>query len=263
MTNGDNMKQSYYINDKLKNLIQNIIYDIQNYNNIISKYIDLERCTNNYCNESRNTIVRQSFLIERTMEAFNDFNDINSNSFKLDMNFENINTIIDESLNSVLDLFKSKRVKLTLNNNIMEDCIIIMDRYRIKRSILNIFSFIFNIIKINSSMNISCNLIDYDDDNNFLFLNGINNISENDEKRLEFSKQCIDISISFLSDNIPDDIKRKLFKTPLISYEDTNFNNIYLYTAYKIIKEHYGNIWMESLENKQSINIILPARNKL
>ncbi|WP_300366555.1 sensor histidine kinase [Brachyspira sp.] len=257
------MKQSYYINDKLKYLISNIIYDIQNYNNIISKYIDLEKCTNNYCNESRSTIIRQSFLIDRTMEVLNDFNDINSNSFKLDMNFENFNTVINESLDSILDLFKSKKIKFTLDNNIIKDCTIMMDRSKIKRSILNIFSFIYNIIKINSSMNISCNLVDYENDDSFLYLNGVNNISEKDEKKLELSRECIDISLTFISDNIPDDIKRKLFKTPLISYENTNFNNLYLYTAYAIIKEHYGDIWLESLENKHSINIILPAKNKL
>ena len=260
---GDAMKQGFYINNKLKDLISNIIYDVQNYNSIISKYIDLERCTNNYCNESRNTIVRQSFLINRTMEALRDFNDINSKSFKLNMNFENMNTIINESLDSILDLFKSKRIKSTLNNNISDNCILMMDRERVKGCILNVFSFIYNIIKINSSMNISCNLVDYDDDKSFLYMNGVNNISEKDEKKLELSKECIDISVTFVSDDIPDDIRRKLFKTPLISYENTNFNNLYLYTAYKIIKEHYGDIWIETLENKQRINIILPAKNKL
>ena len=141
------MKQSFYMNEKLKELISNLIYDVQNYNSIILKYIDLERCANNYCSESRNTIVRQSFLINRTMEALNDFNNINSRSFELSMNFENINNIINEVLDSILDLFKSKRVKFTLNDDILKSCTVMMDRARIKGSLLNIFSFIYNIIK--------------------------------------------------------------------------------------------------------------------
>lgn len=256
------MKQSFYMNDKLKELISNLIYDVQNYNSIILKYIDLERCANNYCNESRNTIVRQSFLINRTMEALNDFNNISSSSFELSMNFENINNIINDVLNNVLDLFKSKRVKFTLNDDISNDCIVMMDRARIKGSLLNIFSFIYNIIKINSNLNITCSLIDYDDED-FLLINGINSISKDDEKKLELNRECIDISITFECDKIPEDIKRKLFKTPLISYKNMNFNNLYLYTAYNIIKKHYGNIWIESLENKERINIVFPAKNKL
>lgn len=257
------MKQNFYINNKLKELISNIIYDVQNYNSVISKYIDLERCANNYCNESRNTIVRQSFLINRTMEALSDFNDINSDSFKLNMNFENVSLIIDEILDNVFDLFKSKRIKFTLDNKILKECIILMDRDKIRRSILNVFSFIYSIIKINTSINVSYNLIDYDDDENFLLMNGVNNISETDEKKLDLNKECVDISITFECDDIPDDIRRMLFKTPLISYDNCNFNNLYLYTAYRTLKEHYGNIWLESSDNKQRINIILPAKNKL
>lgn len=257
------MKQSFYMNDKLKELISNLIYDVQNYNSVILKYIDLERCANNYCNESRKTIVRQSFLINRTMDALNDFNNITSSSFELSMNFEDINNIINEVLDNVIDLFKSKRVKFTLNDDILDGYIVMMDRARIKGSLLNICSFIYNIIKINSTLNISCNLIDYDDDEDFLIMNGVNVISQHDEKKLALSKECIDISITFECDKIPEDVKRKLFKTPLISYENMNFNNLYLYTAYNIIKKHYGNVWIESLENKERINIVFPAKNKL
>ncbi|PTY39176.1 histidine kinase [Brachyspira hampsonii] len=257
------MKQNFYINGKLKDLISNIIYDVQNYNNIISKYIDIERCANNYCSEARATIVRQSLLINRTMEALNDFNDINSDSFKLNMNFENISVIINEALDDIFDLFKSKRIKMTLNDKILKECIVLMDRDKIKRSILNVFTFIYNIIKVNTSMDITYNLIDYDDDKEFLLINGIDNISKKDEKTLDLNEECIDISITFKSDDIPDDIKRMLFKTPLISYDNFNFNNLYLYTAYRTIKEHYGNIWFESVKNEQRINIILPAKNKL
>lgn len=257
------MKQSFYINDKMKDLISNIIYDIQNYNSIISKYIDLERCANNYCNESRNTIIRQSFLINRTMEALHDFNDINSNSFKLNMNFEDINIIMNEVLDDILNLFKSKNIRFKFDDKIMKECIVMMDRSKIKGSLLNIFSFIFNIVKLNSIINISYSLIDYNDDENFLLMNGVDNISEKEKKKLILNKECIDISITFTCDEIPDDIKRRLFKTPLISYENFNFNNIYLYTAYETIKEHYGNVWMESMKNKQRINIIFPAKNKL
>ena len=141
------MKQNFYINSKLKDLISNIIYDVQNYNSIITKYIDLERCANNYCSESRATIVRQSFLINRTMESLSDFNDINSDSFKLNMNFENISVIINEALDSVFDLFKSKRTKIKLDDKILTECIVLMDRDKIKRSILNIFSFICGFLK--------------------------------------------------------------------------------------------------------------------
>lgn len=257
------MKQNFYINSKLKDLISNIIYDIKNYSGIINKYIDFERCSNNYCSESKNTIIRQSFLINRTMEALNDFNDINSDSFKLNMNFENINLIINESLDSILDLFRSKRIKITLDNNISDGLISMMDRSRIKGSLLNIFSFIYNIIKVNSSMNILCSLINYEDNENFLYMNGVDKISERERKKLELNKECIEISLIFVSDEIPEEIKRMLFKTPLISYGNINFNNIYLYTAYNIIKKHYGNIWMETFENKQRINIIFPADKRL
>ena len=257
------MKQNFYINSKLKDLISNIIYDVQNYNSIITKYIDLERCANNYCSESRATIVRQSFLINRTMESLSDFNDINSDSFKLNMNFENISVIINEALDSVFDLFKSKRTKIKLDDKILTECIVLMDRDKIKRSILNIFSFIYSLIKVNTSMNISYSLINYGKDKEFLLMNGVDNISEKDEKILDLNEECIDISITFECDNIPDDIKRMLFKTPLISYDNFNFNNLYLYTAYRIIREHYGNIWLESLKNEQRINIIFPAKNKL
>ncbi|ASJ21429.1 signal transduction histidine kinase [Brachyspira hampsonii] len=257
------MKQNFYINSKLKDLISNIIYDVQNYNNIISKYIDIERCANNYCSESRATIVRQSILINRTMEALNDFNDINSDSFKLNMNFENISVIINEALDDIFLLFKSKRTKITLNDKIFKECIVLMDRDKIKRSILNIFTFIYNIIKVNTSINITYNLMNYYDDKEFLLINGVDNISKKDEKTLDLNEECIDISITFESDDIPDDIKRMLFKTPLISYDNFSFNNLYLYTAYRIIKEHYGNIWFESVKNEQRINIIFPAKNKL
>ena len=257
------MKQNFYINKKVKSLISNLIYDIQNYNSVILKYINLERCANNYCNESRNTVVRQSFLIGRTMEALNDFNEITSNSFKLSMNFENINNLINEVLDSVLNLFQSKRVKFTLNNDKLNEYVFMMDRSRIKSSILNIFSFIFNIVKINSSINIFCNIVDYDDDENFLFMNGVNSISRYNRRKLKLSKKVIDISITFECDKIPNEIRKKLFKTPIISYDDIDINNLYLYTAYNIIDRHYGNIWIESLENKERINIVFPAKNNL
>ena len=257
------MKKTFYMNDNLRLLLSNLIYDVQNYNSVISKYIDLERCPNNYCNESRNTIVRQTFLISRTMEALNDFNEISSNSFKLNMNLENIKNIFNEVLDDTIDLFKSKRVKFTLENSIVNECTIMMDRNRIKSSLLNIFSFIYNIVKFNGKVDINYDLIEYDDDQYFLLINRVGFLSRYKEKKLELNKRCIDISITFDSEGIPQNIKKKLFKTPLISYDNMNFNNLYLYTAYNIIKKHYGNMWIESLKNKERINIIFPAKNKL
>lgn len=257
------MKQSFHINNKLKEVISNIIYDIKNYNNIISKYMDFDRCSNSdYC-ESRSTIMRQSFLIYRTMESFSYFNEINSDSLNLSMNFGSINDVINNVLDDIINLFNAKRIKFTLEKKDINEYIIMMDMEKIKNAILNIFSFIYNIIKINSSININYNLINYDEDEEFLLMNGINKINENDEKKLELSKECIDISITFECDKIPDDIKRKLFKTPLISYENIHSNNLYLYTSYKIIEKHYGNVWIESLDNREKINIVFPIKNKL
>lgn len=247
------MKQNFYINDKLKDLISNLIYEIQNYNCIISKYTNLERCTEEY----KNIVSRQSFFIERTMEAFNDFNDINSKSFILNMNFEDVNNIIDIVTDDFSDIFKSKRVKYSIYNNMNNNSTVLMDRSKLMSSLYNIFTFIYNIVKVNSSINILCDFLYYDNED-FLMMNNGNNNNEYD-----YSRKYIDISVIFECDKIPKEVKRKFFKTPLISYENITFNNLYLYTAYNIIKMHSGNMWFESLENKERINIIFPAKNKL
>ena len=247
------MKQSFYINDKLKDLISNLIYEIQNYNCIISKYMNLE----NYDEEYKNIVKRQSFFIDRTMEALNDFNDINSKSFKLNMNFENIDNIINNAIDNFSDIFKSKRVKFTIDNNISDDCTVLMDRSKLVSSLFNILTFIYNVIKVNSSIDILCNFLHYDNEDFLIMNDSINNEGS------ESIKKYIDISIIFECDSIPREIKRKFFKTPLISYENSTFNNLYLYTAYNIIKLHSGNIWFEVLDNKERINIIFPAKNKL
>ena len=247
------MKQSFYINDKLKYLISNLIYEIQNYNCVISKYMNSEK----YDEEYKNIVKRQSFFIDRTMEALNDFNDINSKSFELNMNFENVDNIINNVVDNFSDIFKSKRVKFTINNNMNDDCTVLMDRNKLISSLFNILTFIYNVIKVNSSIDILCNFLHYDNED-FLIMN---NSMNNDQS--ESIKKYIDISIIFECERIPREIKRKFFKTPLISYDNFNFNNLYLYTAYRTIREHYGNIWFESVKNEQRINIIFPAKNKL
>ena len=68
------------------------------------------------------------------------------------------------------------------------------------------------------------------------------------------------IKIVFESQNIPEEVELKLFKTPLLNYNNDNFNNLYLYTSYNIIVKHYGDIWIDNIENgnKKKINIVLP-----
>ena len=246
------MRQNFYINNKIKNIMQNIIYDIKNYNGIIFKYVNLNKCY-----ENRDTILRQSFLINRTLESLNDFNEINSNSLKLNMNLESINNLINETLNEILDLYKSKKVKLTLNKNIDDDFIFFMDRLKIKNCLLNIFSFIFSVVKINGNVDLHYSLMDYRDESLSIFNN------EKSYNKLKLGVEYIDIYITFNCDLIPNEIKKKLFKSPLIFYKGSNFNNLYLYTSYKIIKKHSGDMWIKSLEDKESINLIFPVNNKL
>ena len=80
------MKKVFYINDKLKSLLSNIIYEIQNYNSTIMKYtenIQNNIDNSNYIKDNKATILRQSFLIDKTMKLFYDFSDINSNNLIL------------------------------------------------------------------------------------------------------------------------------------------------------------------------------------
>ena len=49
------MKKVFYINDKLKSLLSNIIYEIQNYNSTIMKYI--ENIQNNIDNSNLDAII--------------------------------------------------------------------------------------------------------------------------------------------------------------------------------------------------------------
>ena len=73
------MKKEFYINEKTNDLISNLIYDIQNYNITISSYIKNieklieEKLDNKNIKESKeyiNSIIRQSFLIEKTVKSF-------------------------------------------------------------------------------------------------------------------------------------------------------------------------------------------------
>ena len=92
------MKKVFYINDKLKSLLSNIIYEIQNYNSTIMKYtenIQNNIDNSNYIKDNKATILRQSFLIDKTMKLFYDFSDINSNNLILNKTSEDINKIIN------------------------------------------------------------------------------------------------------------------------------------------------------------------------
>lgn len=241
------MRRNFYINDELKSMISNFIYEIENYNCIISKYINLK--------DSKDIIIRQSFFIDRAMEALKNLNDLNSRSFKLNMNFENINNIIENVIDDFSDVFKSKGVKVNINNNICNNFDILMDRNRVRNGLLSIFMFIYNVVKTNSNINVFYDFLNYDNED-FIIMDNNNKVNNNIEK-------YIDVSIIFECNCIPKEVKRKLFTSPLIYYENCNFNNLYLYTAYNIIKMHSGNMWFESLKNKERINIIFPAKNKL
>lgn len=248
------MKKVFYINDKLKALLSNLIYDIQNYNSTIIKYTEDIQNNENYSdnvNENRASILRQSFLIDKTMKVFYDFNDINSNNLILNKNLEDINKIVKNIANNFEDLFLSKRIKIKfLEEENEKSYIVFLDKERIINSISNVFLFIYNIAKVNSFINISYSSIDYNDEE-FLFNNGLKNNLINDN---------LLIKIIFESQNIPEELELKLFKTPLLTYNEDNFNNLYLYTSYNIIIRHSGDIWIDTAENgdKKKINIILP-----
>lgn len=243
------MKKVFYINDKLRNLLSNIIYDIQNYNSTIMKYT--ENISNDFIKENKESILRQSFLIDKAMKVFYDFNDINSNNLILNKTVENINEIVNNISNDFLDLFLSKRIKIKfLEEENEKNYTIFLDKNRIINSISNVFLFIYNMAKINSFINISYDLINYNDEE-FLFSNGFkNNLINNN----------LLIKIVFESQNIPEEVELKLFKTPLLNYNNDNFNNLYLYTSYNIIVKHSGDIWIDNIENgnKKKINIVLP-----
>ena len=248
------MKKNLYTNKKIKLLISNIIYDIQNYNFTISKYVENIDKTDEI-NEDKDSIIRQSFLINITMKALNDFNDITLGNLSLNKNMDNINILINNVIDNCYSLFISKRVKVKLGEGIDNNFNVLIDKNKISNSIYYVFLFIYNSVKPNGFIDVSYSFVNYDDER-FLFFNDKNNL-------LNFSKDNILISISFDSNNIPEDIKRKLFKTPLISYNGRHFNNIFLYTAYYIINRHSGNIWFDSIGSKRRINIIFPIKSGL
>ena len=145
-------------------------------------------------------------------------------------------------------------LKIKFNNNENEEVkynyITLLDKSKIENSISNIFLFIYNMAKVNSFVEISYSSIDYNDEE-FLFNNGLkNNLINNN----------LLIKIIFESQNIPEELELKLFKTPLLTYNENSFNNLYLYTAYNIIVKHSGDIWIDAIENrnKKKFNIILP-----
>ena len=245
------MKKTLYTNKKIKLLISNIIYDIQNYNFTISKYAENIDKTDEI-NEDKDSIIRQSFLINITMKALNDFNDITLGNLSLNKNMDNINILINNVIDNCYSLFISKRVKVKLGEGIDNNFNVLIDKNKISNSIYYVFLFIYNSVKPNGFIYVSYSFVNYDDER-FLFFNDKNNL-------LNFSKDNILISISFDSNNIPEDIKRKLLKTPLISYNGRHFNNIFLYTAYYIINRHSGNIWFDSIGSKTRINIIFPIK---
>ncbi|MEI0530592.1 histidine kinase [Brachyspira pilosicoli] len=248
------MGKTLYTNKKIKLLISNIIYDIQNYNFTISKYVENIDKTDEI-NEDKDSIIRQSFLINITMKALNDFNDITLGNLSLNKNIDNINILMNNVIDNCYNLFISKRVKIKLGEEINNNFNVLIDKNKISNSIYYVFLFIYNSIKSNGFIDVSYNFVNYDDER-FLFFNENNNL-------LNFSKDNILISISFDSNNIPEDIKRKLFKTPLISYNGRYFNNIFLYTAYYMINKHSGNIWFDSIGSKRRINIIFPIKSGL
>ena len=249
------MRKTLYTNKKMKLLISSIIYDIQNYNFTISKYVENIDNTDEI-NEDKESIIRQSLLIDTTMKAFNDFNDITLGNLSLNKNIENINILINNIINNIINncynLFISKRVKIKLGEEISNNFNILIDKNKITNSIFYVFIFIYNLIKSNSFIDVSYSFVNYDDER-FLFFSENNSL-------LNFSKDSVLISISFDSNNIPEEIKRKLFKTPLIIYNGRHFNNIFLYTAYYIISKHSGNIWFDSIGSKKRINIIFPIK---
>ncbi|WP_157150993.1 histidine kinase [Brachyspira sp. SAP_772] len=245
------MRKTLYTNKKIKLLISNIIYDIQNYNFTISKYAENIDKTEEI-KEDKDSIIRQSFLINTTMKAFNDFNDITLGNLSLNKNIENINILMSNVIDNCYSLFISKRVKIKLGEEISNNFNILIDKNKISNSISYVFMFIYNLIKSNSFIDVAYSFVNYEDER-FLFFSGNSSL-------LNFSKDNVLISISFDSNNIPEDIKRKLFKTPLISYNGRHFNNIFLYTSYYIINRHSGNIWFDNIGSKTRINIIFPIK---
>ena len=255
------MKKIFYINNKLRILLSNFIYDIQNYNSTIIKYMGEIQKNSDYPEsikekENKESILRQLFLIDKTMKTFYDFNDINSNNLILNKTSESIDKIVKNIVSDFENLLLSKRIKVKFENEENnKEYGAFLDKSKIDNAISNVFLFIYNIAKINSFVNISYNLIDYNDEE-FLFNNGSrNNLINNN----------LLIKIIFESQNIPEELELKLFKTPLLTYNEDNFNNLYLYTSYNIIVKHSGDIWIDNIENgnKKKINIILPIRKDL
>ena len=251
------MKKIFYINNKLRILLSNFIYDIQNYNSTIIKYMgEIQKNSDESIKENKESILRQLFLMDKTMKTFYDFNDINSNNLILNKTSESIDKIVKNIVSDFENLLLSKRIKVKFENEENnKEYGALLDKSKIDNAISNVFLFIYNIAKINSFVNISYNLIDYNDEE-FLFNNGSrNNLINNN----------LLIKIIFESQNIPEELELKLFKTPLLTYNEDNFNNLYLYTSYNIIVKHSGDIWIDNIENgnKKKINIILPIRKGL
>ena len=128
------MRKTLYTNKKIKLLISNIIYDIQNYNFTISKYVENIDKTDEI-NEDKNSIIRQSFLINITMKALNDFNDITLGNLSLNRNIDNINILMNNVIDNCYSLFISKRVKIRLGEEINSNFNVLIDKNKISNSI--------------------------------------------------------------------------------------------------------------------------------
>lgn len=250
------MKKEFYINEKTNDLISNLIYDIQNYNITISSYIKNieklieEKLDNKDIKESKeyiNSIIRQSFLIEKTVKSFNEFSNINSSGLVLNKILDNINDIINDVINDFKPLLLSKKIKILKEQD--DEILSLIDKIKIKNAISNIFVFIFNYLKVNSILDIKYSIINYSEEE-FIFSVG--------SERSNLINKYVSISISFLSNNIPEELRKKLLKKAIIYCNDINFNNLYLYSSYNIIKKHLGDMWIDKVGSKNRITVLLP-----
>lgn len=225
------------INDNSVQLMLQIMSKIKTSNIVI------EKCAkeNKYCD----TILRQSFLIDKITDSMNDYIYLKDSPENIAKSRESIYDIINDCLEKSKVLFSGKNIKVKIEDDYIYQYLFV-NREMIVNAILKIFSHIFLTAYINSKIYIKTNLIDYQDDLDIFF-------SEKEKvgKNLE-------INIIFKGEGVPNDVRDLLFKKPIIKYHKSYTNNLYLYTAAKIIEKHSGKIWSKKTEEGESIIILLP-----
>lgn len=211
--------------------------------------IVIEKCAKE--NKNYEIILRQSFLIDRITDSINDYIYLKDSLEKITKSYENIYDIITDSLEKSRIILSGKNIKAKIKENHIHQYIF-ANREMIVNALLNIFSHIFLTAYINSKISIKTNLIDYEDDLDIFFLKEKAAVNKN-----------LEVNITFKGETIPSKARKQLFKKPIVKYHKSYTNNLYLYTAGKIIEKHNGRIWAKKTAEGESIIILLPLELKV